>query len=147
MGDSAVGIDHPFLGPLELLAGPGPDGTMPTAVFCENETNDQRLFGAAPLTPYPKDGINDHVVSGAATVNPERTGTKCSFWYQLTVQPGQTAELRLRLRTAARQGAPRDRRTTRSAPSTARSSRSGRPRRTSSTPSSPRPARAPTRRW
>jgi hypothetical protein len=99
VGDSEVGIDHPFVGPMELLAGPGPDGTLPTAVFCENETNDERLFGAAPLTPYPKDGINDHVVSGAATVNPERTGTKCSFWYQLTVQPGQTAEVRLRLRT------------------------------------------------
>ena len=40
-GDAAVGIDHPFVGPLELLAGPGPDGTMPTAVFCENETNDR----------------------------------------------------------------------------------------------------------
>ena len=99
VGDSAVGIDHPFLGPLELLAGRGPDGTLPTAVFCENETNEARLFGAAPVTPYPKDGINDHVVSGAATVNPERTGTKCSFWYQVTVQPGETAELRLRLRT------------------------------------------------
>ena len=98
VGDSSVGIDHPFIGPLELLAGPGPDGVIPTAVFCENETNDERLFGAAPLTPYPKDGINDHVVRGAATVNPGRTGTKCSFWYQLTVQPGQTAEVRLRLR-------------------------------------------------
>ena len=105
-GDAAVGIDHPFVGPLELLAGPGPDGTMPTAVFCENETNDQRLFGAAPLTPYPKDGINDHVVSGTATVNPERTGTKCSFWYQLTVQPGETAEVRLRLRPQSRGPAP-----------------------------------------
>ena len=39
-GDAAVGIDHPFLGALELLAGPGPDGTAPTALFCENETND-----------------------------------------------------------------------------------------------------------
>jgi hypothetical protein len=102
VSDAVVGIDHPFAGPLELLAGPGPDGTMPAAVFCENETNDERLFGAAPLTPYPKDGINDHVVSGAATVNPERTGTKCSFWYQLTVQPGETAELRLRLRPPAK---------------------------------------------
>src|SRR6266568_3032341 len=73
VGDSAVGIDHPFLGPLGLL-------------------------GAAPITPYPKDGINDHVISGAATVNPERTGTKAAFWYQVTVQPGHTAELRLRLR-------------------------------------------------
>ena len=32
---------------------------------------------AAPLqTPYPKDGINDHVVNGAATVNPDERGTK-----------------------------------------------------------------------
>ena len=100
-GDSAVGIDHPLFGALELLAGPGPDGTQPAALFCENETNDQRLFGSAPLTPYPKDGINDHVVSGAATVNPERAGTKCSFWYQLTVPPGETAEVRLRLRPPA----------------------------------------------
>ena len=56
---------------------------------------------SACATPYPKDGINDHVVSGAATVNPGRTGTKCAFWYQLTVAPGQTVELRLRLRPAA----------------------------------------------
>jgi len=52
------------------------------------------------VTPYPKDGINDHVISGAPTVNPERSGTKCAFWYQVTVQPGQTTELRLRLRPA-----------------------------------------------
>ncbi|MFY9891739.1 MAG: hypothetical protein WAK71_25760, partial [Streptosporangiaceae bacterium] len=99
-GGPAVLIDHPFLGPLELIAGPAPDGTQPAAVFCENETNTARLFGAEPVTPYPKDGINDHVVSGAATVNPDRTGTKAAFWYQVTVQPGATAELRLRLRPA-----------------------------------------------
>ena len=106
VGHSVVGIDHPFVGPMELIAGPGPDGTLPTAVFCENETNDQRLFGSAPLTPYPKDGINDHVVSGEATVNPDRTGTKAAFWYQVTVPAGGTAELRLRLRPTPAQ-APR----------------------------------------
>jgi hypothetical protein len=37
-------------------------------------------------------------VNGAATVNPERTGTKAAFWYEVPVQAGQTAELRLRLR-------------------------------------------------
>ncbi|MGO8887696.1 MAG: hypothetical protein ACLPUO_19925 [Streptosporangiaceae bacterium] len=65
-GDSAVGIEHPFLGQLELIGGPGPDGTAPRLLFCENETNEARLFGAAPVTPYPKDGIGDHVISGAA---------------------------------------------------------------------------------
>ena len=99
-GDQSVTIDHPFRGPLELIAATARDGTGPQLLFCENETNVARLYGVAPVTPYPKDGINDHVVSGADTVNPDRTGTKCAFWYQLTVLPGQTAELRLRLRPA-----------------------------------------------
>jgi hypothetical protein len=94
----AVRIEHPDLGTLELLAAAGPGGTAPAMLFCENETNTDRVFGSAPVTPYPKDGINDHVVSAAATVNPGLTGTKCSFWYQLTVEPGGTAEIRLRLR-------------------------------------------------
>ena len=76
----------------------GPDGAAPGVLFCENETNTSRLSGGEPITPYPKDGINDHVVHGAPTVNPGRTGTKCSFWYKLTVEPGSTAQLQLRLR-------------------------------------------------
>ena len=40
------------------------------------------------------------MIGGAATVNPVGTGTKCAFWYQVTVPAGQTAELRLRLRQA-----------------------------------------------
>ena len=99
-GDGTVSIQHPFGGELQLLAGAGPDGAAPVPLFCENETNVARLFGAAPVTPYPKDGINDHVINGAASVNPDRRGTKCAFWYQVTLAPGATAELRLRLRRA-----------------------------------------------
>jgi hypothetical protein len=97
-GPASVAIRHPFLGALELVGGPGPDGSGPTLLFCENETNDQRLYGVASTSSYPKDGINDHVIAGAATVNPDHRGTKCAWWYQLTVAPGATAELRLRLR-------------------------------------------------
>jgi hypothetical protein len=98
-GDTSVGIDHPWLGRLELLADAAPDGgTAPAALFCENESNLKRLYGVEPITPYPKDGINDHVIHGAPTVNPDRSGTKCAYWYKATVQPGQTVELRLRLR-------------------------------------------------
>jgi hypothetical protein len=103
--DDAVQVSHPFCGEMELIAGPGPDGTHPTALFCENETNAARLFGAAPGTPYPKDGINDHVITGAPTVNPDRTGTKCAFWYQVTLAGGASAELRLRLRPTSSGGA------------------------------------------
>ena len=100
-GGGSVAIDHPIVGAMELIGAVGPDGAAPQLLFCENETNLARLYGGAPITGYPKDGINDHVVDGAATVNPEQTGTKCALWYRLTVPPGQTAELRLRLRPAA----------------------------------------------
>jgi Mannosylglycerate hydrolase MGH1-like glycoside hydrolase domain len=102
--EASVAIEHPFAGQLELLADLGPDGAAPVPLFCENETNTQRLFGTEPVTPYPKDGINDHVVSGAPTVNPQGTGTKCAFWYTVTVPPGETAELRVRLRPAKETG-------------------------------------------
>jgi hypothetical protein len=99
-GDASIDINHPSLGELELLAGPGPDGAVPTLLFCDNETNQQRLYEVSTATRYPKDAINDHVVSGAATVNPARRGTKCAAWYRVTVAPGSTVELRLRLRPA-----------------------------------------------
>jgi Mannosylglycerate hydrolase MGH1-like glycoside hydrolase domain len=97
-GATAARLEHPFLGTLELVADAGPAGTKPTALFCENETNTERLFGGQPMTPFPKDGINDHVIHGAATVNPEGLGTKCAFWYTLELTPGGTAEIRIRLR-------------------------------------------------
>ena len=95
-----VSLTHPIAGELELLAGTGPDGSLPELLFCENETNTALLYAAQPITPYPKDGIGDHMITGAPTVNPARTGTKCSAWYRLTVAAGQSAELRLRLRPA-----------------------------------------------
>jgi len=99
-GDS-ISVDHPFLGPLELVVGAAPDGSRPTTLFCENETNTQRLFDVDGGPAFPKDGINDHVIHGAATVNPAGIGTKAAAWYQLPVDPGATVELRLRLRPAA----------------------------------------------
>ena len=95
-GDGIV-VDHPRLSGYRLDAAPTADGTRPQALFCENETNNPRLFGAAALTDYPKDGINDHVITGANTVNPNERGTKASWWYQLTVPAGGQAEVRLRL--------------------------------------------------
>jgi Glycosyl hydrolase family 63 C-terminal domain len=83
---------HPRIGSV-VLAGDGD----PQPLLCDNETNAQRLFHAANVSPYPKDGINDHVVSGAATVNPDGTGTKGALWYRVTVPPGGTAVTRLRL--------------------------------------------------
>ena len=69
----------------------------PDLLFCENESNTQRLWGMPSRYRCPKDGINDYVVHGAPTVNTERTGTKAAARYRLTVPAGGGAELRLRL--------------------------------------------------
>jgi hypothetical protein len=92
--------EEPRLGRWVLAAGPGPSGASPELLVCENETNFPRLFGSAPATPFPKDGIGDHVMRGAATVNPARTGTRAAAWYRLEVAPGDAVELYLRLRCA-----------------------------------------------
>ena len=104
--DPRIETEHPFLGALEIVADDAPDGTSPEALFCDNETNDERLFGAAGRSQYPKDGINDHVVSGAASVNPDRAGSKAAFHYRVTVASGETVELRVRVRPAGRGGSP-----------------------------------------
>ena len=95
-GRACVIAEEERIGRWMLEAGRGTRGA-PQLLFCDNDSNSARLFGGPAQTPYPKDGINDHVVSGAATVNPQRSGTKMACWYRETVAPNETVELRLRL--------------------------------------------------
>src|SRR5262245_37551646 len=99
-GDADVTTEHPFLGSLELVS----DGA-PSVLFCENETNRGCVFGSPSETSFPKDGINDHVVGGAPTVGSD-SGTKASFWHRVTVEPGATATVRVRLRPAGTKADP-----------------------------------------
>jgi hypothetical protein len=74
----------------------------PALLFTENETNNERIFGSPNRTRYVKDGIDECVVHGRAdAVNPDRTGTKASPHYQVTVAAGGQATLKLRLTDAA----------------------------------------------
>jgi hypothetical protein len=84
---------HRFVGRI-VLSGDG----APTPLACDNESNAPLLWGVPGRSRYPKDGINDHVVHGAPTVSPDRTGSKAALHYVLTVAPGESAEIRLRLR-------------------------------------------------
>jgi hypothetical protein len=96
-GDGAeVRVSHAELGEWTLHA----DDTA-ELLFCENETNSERLFGTPNSSPYVKDGINDFVVDGAAgAVNPERTGTKVAAHHVVTIAPGESATIRVRLRSS-----------------------------------------------
>jgi len=80
------------IGPM-ILTG----GRDAVPLLCGNETNAARVWGTGGGPPFPKDGINDHVVSGAPTVNVALVGSKGALWHRLDVAAGGTGELRLRL--------------------------------------------------
>jgi hypothetical protein len=94
LGTRAIAVVHPVLGSYYLYS----DGDVPL-LFTENETNNERLFPSQPnASPYVKDGINNYVVEGRQqAVNPDRKGTKVAAHYRLTVGPGESAKVRLRL--------------------------------------------------
>jgi len=71
---------------------------MPELLFTENETNTRRLYNYENGTRYAKDGINDYVVHGVKdAVNPVKSGTKAAAHYPLTLGPGETKTIKLRL--------------------------------------------------
>jgi Glycosyl hydrolase family 63 C-terminal domain len=92
-----ISIDHPSMSPMRLVC----DGA-PEFLFCENETNNRRLWGSVATGEYFKDGINDYIVNGDRhAVNPARLGTKAAAHYQMDLPGGGSARVRLRLSSSA----------------------------------------------
>ncbi len=104
-GMSAVTAAHPLLGEFSLSC----EGEVPL-LFCENETNHEKLFGTPNESPHVKDGINDCVVSCHCAVNPDQQGTKVAAHYRATIGAGETQVIRLRLASSSveRKGKPFD---------------------------------------
>jgi hypothetical protein len=95
----ALACEHESLGRFRLEVGAGPSGALPNLLVTENETNNERLFGATSASAWVKDAFHDYVVDGRTeAVNPAGVGTKAAAHYQLTVPAGGQIELRLRLR-------------------------------------------------
>jgi hypothetical protein len=72
---------------------------QPEMLFCDNETNFQKLFGLDNAAGgYFKDGFHEYIVQGnRAAVHPGPEGTKAGALYQLTVDSGKSVQIRLRL--------------------------------------------------
>src|ERR1700739_1869223 len=94
VGTRMIAATHPVLGVYYLYC----DGDVPL-LFTDNATNNNRLFPNYPnASPYVKDGINNYVVQGQQeAVNPDGHGPKVAAHYQLTLGPGESAKVRLRL--------------------------------------------------
>jgi len=58
-------------------------------LFCENETNNQRMYNRPNDSPFVKDGINNYIVNNENTVNLKKQGTKAAIWLKdrVSVKP------------------------------------------------------------
>ena len=92
-GRHVVELSESYLGTHYLHAESGAE-----LLFTENETNAQKVFGAANPSPFVKDAFHEYVVHGnAAAVNPAGRGTKAAARHRLTVPAGASIRVRLRL--------------------------------------------------
>jgi hypothetical protein len=84
---------HPDLGDYTLQI----DGEH-ELLFTENESNAQRLWGQANASPYVKDAFHEYLIAARhQAVNPAHTGTKAAAHVELSVPPGGSKVVRLRL--------------------------------------------------
>jgi len=99
--NGGIVIDHPLVGAWHWACDAAIGQDAAPLLFCENETNLQRLYGGVKAG-FCKDGINAAVVDGAAdTVNPAKVGTKAAAHVAFTLAPGETRSVRVRLSAAS----------------------------------------------
>jgi hypothetical protein len=95
VAEGSIDIEHPQLERMKLFC----DGA-PELLFCDNETNVRRLYGAN-ASGFFKEGINDYIVQGdRAAVNPTMQGTKMAAHYNVTLPGHNSSRVRLRLASA-----------------------------------------------
>lgn len=101
-GKSSLRIENAVLGTRWMYF----DGA-PETLFTENETNNQRLYGAPDRTPFVKDAFERYLIHGEQhSVNPAGTGTKAAMNYRVSVPAYDEVVLKLRLTDTQRSQRP-----------------------------------------
>lgn len=92
IGSSLIEVNHRLVGRYKLYAEHADE-----FLFCDNETNFERLYDSPNLTQYTKDGINDYIVNKRKdAVNPNHIGTKASVKYSAVIPANGKKVFRLR---------------------------------------------------
>ena len=87
---------HPDLGE-RWFSVTSSNGHVPDLLFCENETNNQLLFGSANDSSCPKDGVNDYVVHGNSDAINANEGSKVAAYAFAALDSGETLTVTVRL--------------------------------------------------
>ncbi|SMP19261.1 MGH1-like glycoside hydrolase domain-containing protein [Chryseobacterium profundimaris] len=92
--DGCININHDSISIKKFYS----RDTKAESVFCENETNSPKLYGAPyPGNTYFKDGINDYIIYGSNTINPEKKGSKASLLLNEIIEAGESKSFDFRL--------------------------------------------------
>ena len=91
--DGHIIINHKELGNFTLYADNNTE-----LLFCDNESNNKKLYGSENGHSYCKDGINEFLVHGNENaVNKNQHGTKAAMNFDVTIKAGSSQTFRLRL--------------------------------------------------
>ncbi|MEO8762890.1 MAG: glucosidase, partial [Ginsengibacter sp.] len=92
MGD--ITITHKALGNFTLYS-----DIKTELLFCDNESNNKRLYNSENVGSYCKDGINEFLLHGnEAAVNANQQGTKAAMNFDINIKGGSYATIKLRLK-------------------------------------------------
>lgn len=94
--NGAISIDHKKLGTLQLHL-----DKKTSLLFCDNESDNKRLYNTDNLHAYCKDGINEFIVNGNIKAVGHDQGTKAAAHYDLVIKAGQSETIKLRLEANA----------------------------------------------
>ncbi len=93
-----VETEHETLGKFFFAYDRAPDGNVPRALFTDNHTNAERVFGVTNDTPYVKDAFQQLLIEGRQeAVNPQSIGTKVAPHYLHEFAPGESRTFNLRI--------------------------------------------------
>lgn len=91
--DNGIELNHPDLGKLYFYA-----DAKPQYLFCDNDTNVERLYGQPQEGQYFKDGFHRQIINGdMEAVNPSERGTKTAALYVMQIPAGGSRTVRVRL--------------------------------------------------
>jgi len=89
-----IAINHKTLGNYTLYAD---DKTE--LLFCDNESNNKKLYGSENSGHYCKDGINEFLINkNESAINANQQGTKAAMNFDVNVKAKSSATIRLRLK-------------------------------------------------
>lgn len=89
-----IDIEHDSV-PMRKLYARNPDTKI---LFCNNETNTEKIFGVISEQKFFKDGINNFLIyNDENAVNPAKFGTKASFYINTEIEGGESQTFDFRL--------------------------------------------------